>query len=170
MAFTVQTGSTANANAYISLADADIYFTDRLNTTWEDADEDVKQSAIIQATDYIDQRFRFIGQQRNLSLRTQWPRINAIDINDNVRSDVPFEVVEATAEYALIALDQALNPAPERDVTGQRISMKREKVDVIEEETRYAAGSLFALPDYPAADQKMIATGLVLAGGNMHLG
>jgi hypothetical protein len=64
MAFTVEDGNgLPEANAYIDVAFADSYFTDRGNTDWAAASSDQKQVAIVKATDYIDKvnSNRFLG-------------------------------------------------------------------------------------------------------------
>lgn len=66
MTFIVEDGSgIINANALITEAFADAYFTDRGITTWTGA-SDVKQQAITKATDYLVKRFslRFRGQPK----------------------------------------------------------------------------------------------------------
>lgn len=65
MAFTVEDGNgLVNANAYIDVAFADDYFTDRGIADWLRAVDTAKQVAIIKATDYIDTVWgpRFFGK------------------------------------------------------------------------------------------------------------
>jgi hypothetical protein len=160
MAFTVQTDNgVANANAYITVQEFKDYHDDRGNSYSGMADPDI-QKAIIKATDYLDQRFTFVGDQASVDQRTQWPRYDAIDASDNDRWGIPTEIKEACAEYALIANSTTLNPTP---TIGSNIKSKREKVGPIEEETEYT-GSSFALPTYPVADQRLYASGLVIRG------
>jgi len=52
----------ANANTYVAQADADSYFADRANAAWAALSSDQKASALIQATQYLDARYTFIGQ------------------------------------------------------------------------------------------------------------
>lgn len=67
MAFIVEDGSGVyNANAYMSVADVTTYLTERArNTAWSAATTANQQAAIIEATDYIEQRFgrRFKGMK-----------------------------------------------------------------------------------------------------------
>lgn len=57
MAFVVEDGTgLANANSGASVAEADEYFTDRGITDWTGTN-DVKQAALIRATDYIEMRW-----------------------------------------------------------------------------------------------------------------
>jgi len=164
MAFTLQndSGTVDDANAYIDTAFFKDYHKDR-NNDFSGGNGDI-QKAIVRATDYLDQRFRFIGERPNVRQRTQWPRIDAEDIDDNLRSGIPFEVKEATAEYALQALTAVLNPEPDRDTTGRSVQSKREKVGPIEEELAFADGAAWEPRIIPAADMKLTMSGLVIEG------
>lgn len=123
------------------------------------------EKAIVVATDYLDHRFRFVGEKSRVDQRTQWPRISAEDANGDLRSGIPSEVKEACAEYAFVALSTgALNPTPTRDDSGVAVKLKREKVGPIEEETEFVESATYALPKYPVADQRLKASGLVIAG------
>lgn len=166
MAFTIQnaSGTINDANAYISTVFFTDYHKDRGNALPAGTGTGDKQKAIIAATDYLDQRFTFEGEQQNVDQRTQWPRISAIDRNGKLRSGLPHEVTEACADYALLALTQALNPTPDRDSTGRAVEAKAERVGPISESTAYSAGASFQLPKYPVADQKLRASGLVVSG------
>jgi len=197
MAFTVEDGTgVADANAYITVAFADDHHSDRGNAVWTGLDS-VKQVAIVKATDYVDKRFgpKFRGFKESKSQGLEWPRLSAFDNDDylfNGLDDVPRQLKKAVAEYALIALQIDLLPLPARPfavldpatgtvsggTTGQ-VLKKRERVDVIEEETEYSdmsnlitrkkpGGSSstlvsdFNLPEYPVADewlQELIKTG-----------
>ena len=163
MAFTLQddSGSVDNANAYIDADYFKTYHNDRGNS-FSSGTGDI-QKAIIKATDYLDHRFRYVGDRVRTAQRTSWPRLGAEDVNGQCRSGIPVEVKEAAAEYAFIALSQALNPAPDRDDTGRLVKSKREHVGPIEEETEYFSGAL-SLPEYPVADQRLKASGLVVRG------
>lgn len=154
-------GTATNANSYLSEAEFEAYFADRgVDTT--DFDEEDVQAALVKATDYLDQRFQFIGSRQNRTQTTQWPRLDAIDSDGWLVSGIPTEVKEATAEYAHIAITQTLNPTPDRDSTGQKVKSKREKIGPIEEGVEYVDQATFTLPKYPVADQRLINAGLVI--------
>ena len=67
MAFLVEDGSgVIGANSLMTVAEVTTYLTDRArNTAWDAATTADQQAALIEATDYIEQRFssRFKGQQ-----------------------------------------------------------------------------------------------------------
>lgn len=171
MALTVQndSGTVSGANSYITRAFFQSYHDARAND-YSAYDEAAQDAAIVRATDYLDQRFNFIGERLNIDQETQWPRLNGYDRDDNYVDGIPLEVKKATAEYALIAAAQALNPTPERDATGRKVQSKSEMVGPISESVSYTQGAVFELPKYPAADRILIVRGLVERRGRLHRG
>lgn len=171
MALLVQndSGGVEDANSYITLAFFKSHHDSRGNDYSAYADSAL-EAAIVRATDYLDQRFSFIGERLNIDQDTQWPRLNAYDRDDNYVTGVPKEVKKATAEYALIAAAQALNPSPDRDATGRKVQSKSETVGPISESTTFAFGAVYEMPKYPLADQILFARGLVEKRGRLHRG
>ena len=158
MAFTVEDGTgVEDANAYIPVAFADDYFTDRGVTAWTGTDA-VKQAAIIKATDYIETRWgdRFKGQPEFLDPRQPlgFPRTQLYDLAGQLVEGIPDNLKKATAEYALRALSGELMPDPSTDTSGAMVSWVRQKVGPIETETTFAASmGVRSLKPYPAADR-----------------
>lgn len=169
MAFTVQDddGNVTGANAYLSVAELDAYHADRGNTYTGSPDTTAKEQAIVKSTDYLDTRFRFVGQKRSSSQSTEWPRYDARDLAGNLISDIPEEVKEATAEYALRAIAGSLVADPSRDETGQGVKSTAVKADVVESKIEYIDGGSFTMPKYPVADRKLVKAGLTVSGGNL---
>lgn len=199
MVLTVQddTGTVANANAYIDVAAFKAYHDDRGNTYGTD-DTKIEQ-AIVKATDYLDSRFRFIGVKLASPQTTQWPRqagtsvflpwadINFVgpdvsfsgpttvvlltDTQGNAITGIPQAVKDATAEYALRALTAVLFQDAPAPVGGRMIASHKVTVDVISEETVYAPSQgtgQFQMPAYPAADMKLAAAGLIEIGRQVY--
>lgn len=167
MAFLVQddAGTVDSANAYISVAEFDTYHGDRGNDVSAFSTTD-KEQAIVRATDYMDQRFRWVGERGRVDQRTGWPRIDAEDRDRDVRFGIPREVKDACAEYARIAATTPvtdLNPTPDRDDTGRAIQKKSERTDVLEESVEYSSGAAFELPKYPKADLWLFTSGLAIS-------
>ena len=175
MAFTIQddSGGVANANAYIAVQFFKDYHGDRGNDVSSFTDPQIEQ-AIVLATDYIDVRFEYVGDRLLSDQCTEWLRLDAQDIDDRVVNGIPKAVQEATAEYAFRArtviaagtlAQNSLNPTPDRDATGQPVKRKAERVGPIATDISFttgdAVGSVFELPRYPVADQKLIRRGLV---------
>lgn len=121
MAFVVEDGTgLTDANSYVEVDYADEYHSDRGNTAWTGTDA-VKQSALVKATDYIEQAYagRWIGDALTDDQSLSWPRD---------AEGVPDKLAQAVCLLALEALaGTSLNPTQGRAV-------KREKVDVIEVE------------------------------------
>lgn len=157
MAFTLEDGTGLEAsNALISVAEADAYWADRGGTAWAALTTQKKQIAIVQATDYICNRFTFLGWKYNEDQALEFPRQYTQDGD----AEMPVKMKQAVAQYANRAAVAALAPDPTVDATGGRVIHKREKVGPIEEETRYAEGASIAIyKPYPEAD--MLLRGLV---------
>lgn len=142
MTLTVEDGSNVtNADAYISLADAEAYYLDYQGSAWDtDISDDLKEAAIRRAARYLD-ALHWKGERthkREQSLA--WPRYGATDCDGTLIPSgvVPVEVVNANA---LLAFYEASNVnALDPTVTLATIA-KREKVDVIEVEYRGQAAS-----------------------------
>lgn len=169
MAFIVQddNGGVAGANAYITVEEFKAYHADRGQDV-SNFDDEAIAAGIVRATDYLDTRFTFLGQRlRGRDQTTEWPRMNVYDRDRRYVNGIPVEVKEATAEYALRALTQELNPDPERDPSGRPVHSKSEQVGPISESVTYAYGGAYTMPAYPAADQKLVRAGLVRSGGTL---
>ena len=169
MGFAVQNneGTVVGANAYITVQEFKDYHTDR-GVDVSDFDDQGIESAIVRATDYLDQRFIFVGGRRlGREQTTEWPRTDAWDRDRYYINDIPPEVKEACAEYALRALAAELNPDPERNASGVAVLSKSEAVGPISESVTFVGGAVFQMPKYPAADQKLVRAGLVRSGGTL---
>lgn len=172
MAFTLQNdqGGVVGANAYIDVDFFTEYHNDRGQKFSCESNREIEQ-AIIRATDYLDKRFRFTGERLNIRQTTEWPRLDAHDIDDNTIIGIPPEVKEATAEYARIALGQDdLFPTPTRDETGRVVQSRSEGVGPLNEMVTFTAGAAFEMPRYPTADRKMVVRGLTERRGILRRG
>lgn len=155
MSLIVETGTCAsNSESYISVADADLYFSNRGNATWAGLTTTVKEQLLRKGTDYLGQayRLRWKGSRVSTEQALDWPR-NYVERDDFEPSQlngysvypnniVPDEVKRACAEMALKANSGELIPDLSQLVT-------REKIDVIEVEySEYSS----QLPRYKAID------------------
>lgn len=103
----------ASANSYISVADADTYFDERLNVSnWTGASADNKARALIMATTRIDQE-KFEGEKSTTGQALKFPRIDAYDDDaEEFPSDaIPQIVKDATCEMALRLLNDGTTDA-----------------------------------------------------------
>ena len=103
---------TVNENSYISLSDADDYFSTRLNSdSWTDKSDDEKKKALITATKQIDYH-NFIGVKYDADQSLEFPRRYFHDIEPFYKYDqeitdgeVPQSVKDATCEEAIALLE-----------------------------------------------------------------
>jgi len=171
------------ANSYTDIADATAYATLRQFgpfQTWLEADESNRVAALIQATAYLDIRWRFVGEPsvEDTGLgdpqELAWPRTPAVDSEGlDVSDTVPFQIVDATVEYAVRAIDpdtlearSLLIDQESLDSANRFIKMKREKLGPLEEETRYSeTRATSKLRDYGQADRIIRESGLLSTTG-----
>jgi len=120
----------AGSNSLVDLVYADAYHLARNNLTWDGSNE-VKQSALIKATDYIQQTYTFRGSLVEDDQSLLWPRYGVPTIPYDI---IPDRLKQAVCLLALEVMKSDLNPSI--SPTGQ---IKSKKVDVIE--TEYFAAS-----------------------------
>jgi len=99
----------ASANSYATVAEADSYFDERLNSSdWDNASADNKKRALIMATRRLDQE-PFEGVKTDLDPEDQaleWPRSGASGPNGHVfdNDELPTRLKHATFELGLVIL------------------------------------------------------------------
>jgi len=132
----------AGAESYISVADADTYFTARANAAWDALADADKEAALRKATDYMTGRYglRWKGDRVSELQALDWPRSSAYANGFLIDSgSVPVAIQRACAELAVRASADDLAP----DVGAQ---VKQEVVgpisvtyaDGARQDTRYA--------------------------------
>lgn len=107
MTIEIETGSASSTSeAYISVADADTYFSNRGLTNWATLSTNEKEQALRRAADYIGQtyRTRWAGYRVNDTQALDWPRYS-VPRRDGIPAlypsdSIPREVVAANAELA----------------------------------------------------------------------
>jgi hypothetical protein len=135
---------------------------DRGNGIWASLDDAKKTSSLIQATDYIDQRYgaRFIGDVKTNTQALQWPRVFAdgkgyVD-NYGGTSEIPLDLQYATFEYAVRASQAPLVPDPVVSESGVTVITTRQKVGSVERAFAPVGGSrsgeVLLVRPYPGAD------------------
>lgn len=126
---------TVGTDTYLSVADADTYWSNRNNSVWSAATTADKEKALREATQYLDGAYNYIGELYSLTQALAWPRFGALIVSGNFKGAyyntdvIPPQIKHATAELALEALSNRLVEVQDRG--GQ---IKRVKVDVIETE------------------------------------
>lgn len=142
--FVVEDGTgKADANSYISEADADQYVENHSgDADWLAGAQADKEKALRLATQYIDNEYRgcFKGVRANEDQALAWPRSGATDEDDRpIESDVlPQVLLDATTEMALVSFGGTeLMPS---DSSFGTIKKERNEVGPIEEEIEYMGG------------------------------
>ena len=168
MALIKEDGSIVpGANSYADIADADAFQADRGRQAWLDATDEVKDAALVRATDYIDGRWelKFSGKPLGDVQDLPWPRECVrypATGNPFPNDEVPEDIVSATILYA----DQVIGPTGDDleamtelsitpDVDSSNVKRLKEKVDVLETDTEFFAGaaSLRTIQPIPEADR-----------------
>lgn len=194
MAFTVEDGNgLPTANAYIEVAFADDYWSDRGDAAWAAASEPNKQVAIVKATDYIDKVFggRFKGSKafvtrpkpdESVDQALEFPRteedayvgttnwsVGSVQYPSPPEKPVamPKALKQACAEYAMRALlNGKLLQDPEVDASGVQLQTKTENVGPIQTTyVYYNSGGIQITQPYPAAD--LLLRSLLNPGGRV---
>lgn len=139
----------ANAESYISVADADARHAAFGNSAWS-GDNAAKEAALRRATAYIEQTYRgrWTGRRMTSVQALSWPRYDVVADGFLVPSSVvPDDVANAVADLAARALTSDLAPDQTRGLI-------RKKIGPIEKEwdrnspqaTRYTAVSGLLAP------------------------
>jgi len=128
---------TVGTNSYISLEDAETYFTDRLNSTeWDSAIDTIRSKALIQATQIIDQK-DFLGYKSVSTQALKFPRTGLVDDGVAVDSStIPKRVKDAVCELAIWCLTEDYTEPD--DLAGYQSI----KIAVIEVQTRQGAKAM----------------------------
>lgn len=143
----------STAEAYISVADADAYFSKRGISTWTGTDE-AKEEVLRRAATYLDNAYRgrWKGYRANETQALAWPRAaypgNAVGVTDILydadgfeitTTTVPTQVKHANAEAALVILGGTdLEASLAR---GGAVKRLRVKAGPVERETEYTDGA-----------------------------
>lgn len=165
MAIVVEDGTgLENSNSYVSVEDANAYFSTRAVTEWLTKALKDKEAALIKATDYIDQRWgpKLQGYPLTRDQALEFPRLGCYDRYGYLAEGVPMDIAKAACEYALITFDQSLGPA--NPTTSKEIKKKKVVVGPITTETEYVgSNSQTDTIKYPVADSYVKQFG---RGGN----
>ena len=135
MALTVENGTgLTNAEAYISVADANSYHNLRGNTTWLTITTQEAEEALRRATDYMQQVYNGLwdGYRTNETQGLDWPRKFVTDADNYSRAYIPSNVIPTDIKNACAEL--AWKAAQGELLADLTQAVKREKIDVLEVE------------------------------------
>jgi len=159
MAFLVQSdlGDVENATAYITEAELRDYWADRGAPllAWSSSD---CEAAIIQATQYIDLRFLYVGtKMAGTTQATEFPRAYS--------EGIPVNLKKACCEYAYWS--QILPLQTVASASEGNIKSERKRIEgAMEKEIVYNGTKSFSqFNQYPVADGLLRSLGVSLSGG-----
>lgn len=99
----VATAGAADANSYVTVAEAEAYLAARFGgSPFVDADDEDQKIALVQATNEID-RNRFHGRKNAITQALEFPRAYPY-VEESAPTSVPRKVKLATFEHALYLL------------------------------------------------------------------
>ena len=161
----VVTPGASDANAFVSVADANIFHKGRVhNSEWNDAGSGDKSAAIVMATRSLCYHYTYTGTRTEETGSLDWPRTGVTDEDGyTVASDaIPQFMKDATSEFAFLLLkeDSTIDENTSgslQELTADTVSLVWNKMDSEQ------------LPEIPKSVQRMIsyytpavATGMVV--------
>ena len=124
MAFTIEDGTgVTDSNAFCGVTFADDYHADRGSADWKGSKQE-KQRAIVRASDFLG-RLSYRGKRVDEEQSMAWPRVDVWSEGHELLDPtvIPIQLKRATAELAMIALAQELQP----DSVDGRVASETEK-------------------------------------------
>ena len=141
----------ASANSFGSLEEADDYQGQRNNISWLQSDTLDRQRWLLDAMDYMNATYRWVGSKTDPAQPLQWPRNGAKDRDGKpIDNTVTPDDVKA-AQFILANYARSNGPLLDIAPRGGGIKSTSVKVDVIEEEIEYFEGAS-RTTKYPLAD------------------
>jgi len=105
-----------NTNSYVEIADADDYLETRIDSAnWFDADDEIKEQALVTATLLIDDN-SWIGSAVSSSQALAWPRDNATYNDARLGLSVTFANDEIPSRVKVAVYEQALHLIDNEDL------------------------------------------------------
>ena len=198
MAIIVEDGTIiAGGNAYASLDDVDTYHEDRANALWTDADDTVKEAAMLRATAGIESKYRerWIGVKTNNSITVipqllAWPRrklksetpINPDTLAVNIKEAditkledfdgivIPVKNIPALViqAYKEVCLIEVTQPFVSIELSRNDM-LKYQRIDVIEQEWLRNAPAVVQFPHIDSLLTGLASTAPVKLGASIGL-
>jgi hypothetical protein len=98
-----------NTNSYVTVETADLYFETRIDSaTWFDASDEVKEQALVTATQIVDDH-AWVGSAVSPSQALAWPRKNALYYDTRLGIDVSIPETTVPDRVSIAVYEQALH-------------------------------------------------------------
>ena len=150
----------SGAESFCSVAQFDLYWTNRNDLVTPALATAAKESALRQATAFLEQNFKWSGERNIVTQALAWPRILPYGLDADRKSvtstEIPKAIVDATCELAKEALAGSLAPSVARG--GQVESTSVGPISV-----KYAPGASVA-KKYQLVE--LLVKNLLCGGGN----
>ncbi|KQI67042.1 hypothetical protein AN189_17615 [Loktanella sp. 3ANDIMAR09] len=145
MALDTTIGGTAS-DSYVTFAEFQAYWTARGVNMTQHGHDTSHEANLRSAAQYLDSFYRFVGMKQYQFQARAWPRlVNQLVDDWPIDPDtIPRAIKDAQMEMAYLIHEGA---TPFAAIDGL-VKRKREKLDVIEEETEYFGGQ--GKPSYPS--------------------
>lgn len=163
-----ETPKSASADTYATQAEYEAYAT-AMGLTLTATTDAAKEGNLRRARLYLDRAYVWHGTPTTSTQALAWPRSMSVLVDGySVDVDtVPQRIKDAQCELAYL-IDGGEDPFS--TLEGGAVKRKREKVDVLEDETEYADGTGRDRSAYRAVDQLVAPYAQHKAGGSGSIG
>ena len=159
MAITIiATEGAANANSYLTVAEAESYLEAHKDyDVWSALDDEAKKAALVSATRELDLLI-YAGRKSTQSQSLQWPRIGIVDRDGYTVTGVPKLLKDAACEQVIYELTEDDNIASEFDLKNL------DSVEVGPLKYKMKAGLKTQMPDEVSERLNAISPSLIVEG------
>ena len=119
----VSDAGSITANSYVSIADADVFFSQSVSNAAWPTSEPKKEAALVEATRILDSQFDWIGQIANPVQALRWPRLDAYDMDGRMIAStvIPKLIKEATCNLAYFLIQNGGLNQTQSDLKGLKL-------------------------------------------------
>lgn len=156
MAIVIEDGTgKSNAEAYISVADADAYFAARGNAAWEALADDAKEQALRAGADYLH-GYTWKGYRLTTTQALVWPRYGVV-VDGVTQAPVPEAIRRSNAELAVRASSGSLLVDAGAQVKSETVGpISVTYADGARQQTRYEAVDRMLAPYLAGGGQILV--------------
>lgn len=159
--FIVEDGTgMVDANAYVDTSWSDAYFMARGNSSWAAAPTAAKETALVQATDYLDVVYDFPGRKLTSAQALEWPRSGATTKDGMSLEGIPTIIKKVASELAVRALSGTL--MQDLDKVG---FIKRERIEGAVE-IEYGGDGVYPAQVFTYIDKLLASIGIIKKSGS----